>query len=128
MELSETEPIGPLDQHDGRVRHVDADLDDGGRDENVELVIAEETHHVVLLRRTHPSVQETNPEVWEDISGEPLVLGKRSPRVDALRLFDERTDDERLTAFRNLATNELVGLQPLVWLEHLGLNLLAAWR
>ena len=37
VELGEAEPLGVLHEHDGRVRHVDADLDDGRRDEQVGL-------------------------------------------------------------------------------------------
>ena len=37
VQLRQAEAVGPLDQHDRRVRDVDADLDHGGRDEDVEL-------------------------------------------------------------------------------------------
>ena len=37
MELREPEPVGLLDDHDRRVRDVDADLDHRRRDEHVEL-------------------------------------------------------------------------------------------
>ena len=37
VELRQAEALGVLDDDHGRVRHVDADLDDRGRDQDVEL-------------------------------------------------------------------------------------------
>ena len=37
VELGEAEALGVLDDHDGRVGHVDADLDHGGGDEDADL-------------------------------------------------------------------------------------------
>ena len=36
MELRQAEALGVLDDHHGGVRHVDADLDDGGRDQHAD--------------------------------------------------------------------------------------------
>ena len=44
VQLRQAEPLGVLDDHDRRVRHVDADLDDRRRHEDVELA----------ARRTRP--------------------------------------------------------------------------
>ena len=41
VELREAEPVGLLDDHDRRVRDVDADLDHRRRDEHVELALLE---------------------------------------------------------------------------------------
>src|ERR1700722_5508509 len=45
MEWGETEAIGVLDDHDGGVGNVHADLDDGSRDQKLNLVAAEAFHH-----------------------------------------------------------------------------------
>ena len=37
MQLRQAEALGVLDDHHRRIRHVDADLHDRGRDENLEL-------------------------------------------------------------------------------------------
>src|SRR4029077_5254860 len=44
MELGEAEALGVLDDHDGGVRDVDADFDDGGGDEDLHFVFAELLH------------------------------------------------------------------------------------
>ena len=50
VQLRQTEPLRVLDQHDGSVRHVDADFDDRGRDEHVELAARERRPSRVLWR------------------------------------------------------------------------------
>ena len=51
VELGEPEPVGALDDHHRRLRHVDADLDDGRADQDVELAVAEPRHLRVAVRR-----------------------------------------------------------------------------
>jgi hypothetical protein len=62
VELREAEPLGVLDDHDGRVRHVDADFDDGGRHERIEAMPGEVAHHRLLVARLEPAVQQAEPE------------------------------------------------------------------
>ena len=50
MELREPEPLGVVDHHHRRRRHVDADLDHRGRDEHVELAGLERAHHAIARR------------------------------------------------------------------------------
>ncbi len=56
MELGETEALGVFDDHDGRLRNVDADFDDGGRNENFRVPALKPLHRVVLLGARHLSV------------------------------------------------------------------------
>ena len=49
VQLRQAEPVRVDDDDHRRVRHVDAHLDDGRRDENVDLAGAEAAHDVVLL-------------------------------------------------------------------------------
>ena len=44
VELGEAEAIGVFDDHDGGVGYVDANFDDGGGDEDVELAALEAGH------------------------------------------------------------------------------------
>src|SRR5919206_500998 len=55
MQLGEPEPVGLLDDHDRRVRDVDADLDHGRRHEHVELPRLEPSHQLAPLRRPTPA-------------------------------------------------------------------------
>src|SRR5689334_4741653 len=45
MQLRQAEAIGILDDHDGRVRHIDTDLDHRRGDEHVDLAAPVRTHH-----------------------------------------------------------------------------------
>ena len=51
VELRDAEAIRLLDDHDGRVRHVDAQLDDGGRDQHVQRAVRERAQRLLLRRR-----------------------------------------------------------------------------
>ena len=57
MKLSETELLGVEDDHEGRLRHVDADLDDGCRDEKGRAPGGEILHDLRLHRRGSASRQ-----------------------------------------------------------------------
>ena len=62
VQLREPEPVGVLHDHHRRVRHVDADLDHGRRDEHVGVAGAERGHRRLLLRRLHLPVQQPEPQ------------------------------------------------------------------
>ena len=51
VELRQSEALGVLDDHDRGVGDVDADLDDGGGDEHVDLAGAKLAHHARPSRR-----------------------------------------------------------------------------
>ena len=96
MELREAEPVGALDDHHRRGRDVDADLDDGRPDEDIELAVAEAGHLGVAIGRLHAAVDHPDPE-WGEQRGQPHGLALRGDRAVALvcALLDERDDDER---------------------------------
>ena len=61
VQLREAEALRVLDHHDRRVGHVDADFDDGGRDQHVHVPGDERRHRRRLLVRLHPAVQQCHP-------------------------------------------------------------------
>ena len=61
VQLRDAETLGVLDQHDGRVRHVDPHLDDRRRDEHVASPAGERGHRLLLLARAHAAVQQRQP-------------------------------------------------------------------
>ena len=61
VQLGDPEALGVLDQHHGRVGHVDPDLDHRRRDEHVGLARRERRHRLLLLARAHPAVQQHQP-------------------------------------------------------------------
>ena len=86
MELGEPEPVGALDDHHRRLRHVDADLDDRRPDEDVELAVAEPGHLRVAVGGLHPPVDHPDPERREQrAQANRLCLGRRRGRVEDRR-------------------------------------------
>ena len=51
MQLSKSEPLSVLDDHDRRLRHVDADLDHRGRDQDGRVSALKALHRRVAARR-----------------------------------------------------------------------------
>src|SRR5207302_3975889 len=47
VELGEAKAVGVVDDHDGRGRYVDTDLDHRGRDQHVELALLERAHRAI---------------------------------------------------------------------------------
>jgi len=76
MQLGETESLCAQDDHDRRVRYVDADLDDGGGHQHVDLAIGEPTHHRVALFRGHAAVHEGEAQTAELFLAK-LLFGSR---------------------------------------------------
>ena len=74
VELGEAEPVGGLHHHDGGVGNVDAYLDNGRGNEDVELMVVEAGHDGIFLAGGHPSVKEADSQVWEDLTAEALVF------------------------------------------------------
>ena len=113
VELQQAEPVRVLDDHHRRVRHVDADLDDRRRDQDVELVIAKGAHHRLLVGRRHLPVQQAEPRACELVGGEALVLVGRGAHLHLGRPLDERADDVGLASGRDLGEHALVHARPL---------------
>ena len=109
VQLGDAEALGVLDQHDGRVGHVDADLDHGRGDEHVGAAGRERSHRLLLLARAHAAVQErqhgsrrARPSCRRSQLGArgarpPSSLRRRPPRSLEPRL-DQRADDVGLAA------------------------------
>ncbi len=110
VELREAEPVGLLDDHDRRVRDVDADLDHRRRDEHVELALLERAHHLAALGRLEPAVQQ--PDAVPGELGAPQPLGLLLGRAREARLgrLDQRADDVGLPAGVEMDAQPLVGL------------------
>ena len=74
VQLGEAEAVGLLDDHDRRVRDVDADLDHGRRDEHVELARLEARHQLAPLGRLQPPVHAADAEALQLAGPQPLGL------------------------------------------------------
>ena len=65
VQLGEPEAFGALDQHDGGVRHVDADLDEARGDEHVQPAGLEGRHDGIALGRLELPVHHADAELAE---------------------------------------------------------------
>ena len=110
MQLGESEAVGLLDDHDRRVRDVDADLDHRRRHEHVELPRLELRHQLAPLGRSQAAVQEPDAVALELRAAEPVGLHLRRARDGRLRFLDQRADDVGLPALVEMAAQPPVGL------------------
>ena len=81
VELGEAKALGVFDEHERGVRHVDADLDDGGGNENIDLMRSKGAHDGILLLRFHLAVDGGDAKVGENfrlqvrcVGGDSLAL------------------------------------------------------
>jgi hypothetical protein len=109
VELCEPEAVGLLDDHDRRVRDVDADFDHRRRDENVQLPRLEPGHQVTTLVRPQTAVEEPHAVVAQLTFAEPLGLTLGGPSNTRLRFLDQRADDIRLPPAVEMLAQPLVG-------------------
>src|SRR5581483_11475707 len=84
--------------HHGRVGHVDADLDHGGRDEDVDVAAAEQRHRLFLVGRAHLAVQKPEPPTGPAPARTPRPTG--TPRTPAGRLRPRRGHATTLATLR----------------------------
>ena len=61
VELGEAEAVGVLDHHERGIRHVHPHLDHRGRDQGLHLTRGEALHHLALLLRLEPSIDQPEP-------------------------------------------------------------------
>ena len=108
VELGDPVSVGILDEHHGRVRHVDSHLDHGGRDHHVDLPCRKRPHRLLLGRRSHLAVQERDAEVGELTVAQAFELSGGRARLEQLGLLDERADDERLASGPQLLAHPLI--------------------
>ena len=98
MELGETEAFGVLDHHHRRGGHVDAHLDDRGRDQQVDGPFGEGGHRRVFFGTRHPAVNHADASTEDAVQVSVPVL--RGGHVEDLGFLDQRTDPVDLGAAR----------------------------
>ena len=109
MELGDAEAVGVEDDHHGRVGHVDADLDDGGGHEHVE-VAARGTRAMTASFSAggHPAVQQAEPQAGQLAGGRARSkVSSRRAHLELLALLDERAHDVGLAAGGDLVAHLL---------------------
>ena len=124
VELGEAEALGAFDHHDGGVGDIDADFDDGGGDQDVELAIAEGVHDGGLGFVLEAAVEEADAlgEPGEDIGAEAGEFGFGGANLQGVGFFDEGEDDEYLAAGGDLLADEGEGPGALLGGDESGLD------
>ena len=107
MELRQTEALRMLDDHDGRVGHVDPDLDYRRSNEHRNLTVTKCSHGRLALLGFHPAVHQTDLE-WAQILPQPLRHCRGGLEIDLLRFFDHRIDDVHLPSGSALFGNKRI--------------------
>ena len=74
MELSETEALSPFNNDVRRVRYIYTDLNDGCRNENIDIVLKEAFHYRILFFGGHLAVENGNVRVFEHLFFETLCF------------------------------------------------------
>ena len=90
MQLGQPEPFGMLDDHDRRLGHVDADLDDRGGDQNLRLPALEALHRRIPLGGGHLAMHEADSATEDGGERRRALLGRR--RVEGLALIHQRAN------------------------------------
>ena len=106
VELGEAEALGVVEDHEIRIRDIDADLDDGGGDEGLERAVAEGFHDGVFFLRAELAVDEADV-FWAEAFlpfGEGLGDGLG---FYAAAFLDEGVDEVGLAAFCELGFHEV---------------------
>ncbi len=105
MQLGEPEALGVLDHHHGRLRHVDADLDHRGGDQELRLAGGEALHGAVLVGALHAAVHQI------DLRAEPLlergIAFFGGGEIAVLRFLDQRADPVDAAAFVERASDRV---------------------
>ena len=73
VELGEAETLGVVDDHDAGVGHVDADLDDGGGDEDVDVAALEARHGDLLVVGAEAAVEQAEAQAGERAAAKLVV-------------------------------------------------------
>ena len=110
VQLGDAEAVGVLDDHDGGLGHVDADLDDGRRHQHLELAGAEAVHRPppVSAAAIWPCSSPTRSPASSPAASRSYssVADLASTRGESL---DQRADDEGAVPGRHLVAHPVPG-------------------
>ena len=119
MKLREAKALRVFDDHQRRIRHVDADLDHGCRDQYVEIAGHEFRHHGGLRIGLHAAVQQPDPELGQR-GGELGVQRYRRLQLELLGFLDQRTHPVDLPLFGACRAYPLDDLRPPPVVDEMG--------
>src|SRR5262249_32831456 len=98
VELSQPETFSMLDNHDRGIGHIDADLDDGCRDEYLELALVEHAHHLIFHIGVETAVEQSNLHIRKNSIAKFFVHLKSGFQLGFLPLLNDGVNDIGLVA------------------------------
>ena len=104
MQLRQTETFRIFDDHQARVRHIDADFDDGCRDQQRCFARCEIFHRALFLVRLQAPVHEIDAMIRQRARQFAVDRFGRL-RLQLFGFFDDRADPIGLTPFRARGAN-----------------------
>ena len=107
MKLRKPEPFCVLNEHDGGVRDIDSNFDDGRGDEYVTLTRRKCGHRLFLLFAFEPAVKECDAVSCKNCRQFLEALGSRF-QIDFFGLFNYGIDDIGLMSLFQFASNHFV--------------------
>ena len=128
MQLGQSEPVGILDQHDGGLGDIHADLDHGGRHQQIDSAGLECRHQALLVGCLQTSVHQADAHVGQ-ARGEEFrrLLGRLALR--RLGFLDQGTDPVGLLPGAAGVAHPLHHLLAPLLADHHGLHRQAArWQ
>ena len=128
MQLRQSKALGVFDDHDVGIGHIDADLDDGGGDQNLQLIAAKILHHRHFFRCGHLAVQQPDLILRIDLLGQFFCQGRGILQIHFFRFLDQRADNIGLMPLSQFFANEAIHPLPLAFAHMIGDDGLAARR
>ncbi len=126
MQLRQPEAFGMLDHHDGGFRHVDADLDHGGGDQQPRFARRETPHRLVLVAAAHLAMHQIDDVAEALAQSLEAILG--GGEIAHFGFLDQRTDPIDPLAVVERAADRVDDFRKPVERDGAGIDRLAAGR
>ena len=118
MKLRQSEALCILHHHHRRIRHIDPDLDDGRRHEEVDLAREKACHDIFFFCRLHLTMEFPDLHFfWENFTDLLHIIGYILEIEHIVRLH-HRTDDVGLPSLPDLLVDEFIRIFPIVLIDH----------
>ena len=106
MELGESKAFGILNEHDRRVGHIDPDFDDGGGNEDLDLLLAECLHFLSAAVSVDLAVEVINLQIRKAFFDRCELGFQRFELGLIVVILDSRVNDIGLAAFADFTMYE----------------------
>src|ERR1700722_18666728 len=107
MKLRQAKALGMLDHHHGRVGHIHAHFDHGGRDQNLQFAALKHAHDLFFQFSVEAAMQKSHLQVGENITAELAIHFDRSFQFALLILGNHGINHVGLMSGSNLLADEL---------------------